>query len=178
MRLVRASRVVLATGTWAQPPLFDRNDIPGIHGGRGLAVALAEDRVVPGERMVVLGAGREAEALVARFAAAGMAVTLVADGVVRARGHRRLSGLELADGARLRCDVLAVASPRMPAAELAREVGAGLELDAATGAFRVLAGPEGEVAPAVFAAGEVCGPCTASEAVAAGRRAGEAALRV
>jgi NADPH-dependent 2,4-dienoyl-CoA reductase/sulfur reductase-like enzyme len=175
LRLVRARRVVLASGTWAQPPVFDRNDLPGVFGARGLLVALAEDGVVPGERAAVLGAGAEAEAIAARLAAAGMKAEVVAGEVTRGRGGRRLAALELADGRRIRCDTLAVATPRMPAAELAREVGAALELDATTGAFRVRPEPDGRIAHAFWAAGEVAGPLGAADAAEAGRRAGEAA---
>jgi sarcosine oxidase subunit alpha len=176
-RLVRAARAVVASGTWAQPPLFACNDLPGIHAARGLLVALAEDGVVAGERAAVLGAGAEADAVARRLGDAGMEVERIAGDVARARGGRRLAALDLADGRRVRCDVLAAATPRMPAAELAREVGARLELDAATGAFRVRPNEDGAVAPGVWAAGEVCGPCSALEAALAGRRAGEAAAR-
>ncbi|MBI5069575.1 MAG: (2Fe-2S)-binding protein [Deltaproteobacteria bacterium] len=177
MLVVRAPRAVLASGTWAQPPLFPGNDLPGVHGARGLLVALAEDGVVPGERAAVLGQGPEAEAVAERLVAAGMQAERVEGEVARGRGGRRLAALDLADGRRLRCDTLAVATPRMPAAELARAAGAHLELDPATGAFRVKPGPAGLVAPGVWAAGEVCGPCTAAAAVEAGLRAGEAASR-
>ena len=177
LRLVRAARVILASGTWAQPPLFERNDLPGIYGARGLLVALAEDGVVPGERAAVLGAGPEAEATAARLQAAGMRVELVASEVARGRGGRRLAALELVDGRTLRCDTLAVATPRMPAAELAREVGAALELDPSTGAFRVRPSPGGGIAEGCWAAGEVTGPLGAAEAAEAGRRAGEEASR-
>jgi sarcosine oxidase, subunit alpha len=176
IRLVRAARVVLASGTWAQRPVFPQNDLPGISGARGLAVALAEDGVLAGERVAVLGAGAEADAVAARFAAAGAAVERVAD-VARARGGRRIAALDLADGRRVRCDALAVATPSAPAAELAREAGAALELDADSGAFRVRPGVDGAVAPGIFAAGEVTGPCSAAEAAEGGRRAGEAAAR-
>ncbi|HSD19889.1 MAG TPA: 2Fe-2S iron-sulfur cluster-binding protein [Anaeromyxobacter sp.] len=175
LRLVRAARVILASGTWAQPPVFERNDLPGIFGARGLLVALAEDGVVPGERGAVLGAGPEAEATAARLQAAGMQVELVAGEVARGRGGRRLAALELVDGRTVRCDTLAVATPRMPAAELAREVGAALELDPATGAFRVRPEPGGGIADGYWAVGEVTGPLDAAEAAEAGRRAGEAA---
>jgi sarcosine oxidase subunit alpha len=172
--VVRAARVVLASGTWAQPPVFPGNDLPGVHGARGLAVALSEHGVVPGERAVVLGSGPEAEAVAARLRDAGLAVERV-DEVARARGGRRLAAVDLPGGRRVRCDVLASSTPRMPAAELAREAGAPLALDPETGAFRVVPGEAGAVAAGIFAAGEVCGPCSAADAAAAGRRAGEAA---
>jgi sarcosine oxidase subunit alpha len=175
IRVVRAPRVVVASGGWAQPALFSGNDLPGIHGVRGLLAALAEDGVVAGRHVAVLGDQPEAEAATAKLATAGMIVERVRGEVVRALGSSRLKGLELADGRRLRCDVLAVATPRMPAAELARELGAPLELDPATGAFRVRPAADGGFAPGAWAAGEVCGPCDAGEAARSGRRAGEAA---
>jgi sarcosine oxidase subunit alpha len=175
VRVVRAARLVLASGGWAQPALFSGNDLPGIHGLRGLLAALAEDGVVPGEHAAVLGDTPEAEAAVGRLAAAGMLVQLVQGGVAKALGSTRLKGLELEDGRRVRCDVLAVATPRMPAAELARELGAPLTLDPGTGAFRVSPAADGSFAPGAWAAGELCGPCTAGEAAGSGRAAGLAA---
>ena len=177
MSVLRAPRAVVASGTWAHPPLFPGNDIPGVHGARGLLVALAEDGAVAGERAAVLGEGPEAHAVAGCLAAAGMQVEEVEGEVARARGGRRLAALDLAGGRRLRCDVLAVATPRMPAAELARELGAALELHPGTGAFRVRPGEAGLFASGVHAAGEVCGPCTAAEAARDGARAGEAAAR-
>jgi sarcosine oxidase subunit alpha len=177
LRVVQAPRAVVASGTWAQPPLFPGNDLPGVHGARGLLVALAEDGVLAGERAAVLGEGPEADAVGLRLSGAGMGVERIVGEVARARGGRRLAALELADGRRVPCDVLAAATPRMPAAELCRELGAALELDPATGAFRVRPGPGGAIAPGAWAVGEVTGPCGAAEAAQAGRRAGEEASR-
>lgn len=174
LRLVRPASVVLCTGTWAEPPAFEGNDLPGIFAGRALAAALAEDGAVPGERAAVLGRGPEAEALAARLAAAGMEVERLPGNAVRARGRSRLAGLLLEDGRRVECDTLAVAIPGLPAAELARAGGAALALDPSSGHFRVAAGPSGEIAPGLFAAGEVAGSAGAAVAEA-GRRAGEAA---
>jgi sarcosine oxidase subunit alpha len=177
MRLVRAERVILAGGTWAQPPVFEGNDLPGIHGARGLCAALAEDGVVPGARAAVLGADEEASAVARRLAAAGMEVELVWE-IARARGRGGVSSVDLPEGRSVRCDVVAVATPRQAAYELAREAGAEVVLDAATGTYRVRAREEdGALAPGIFAAGELTGPCTARDAANAGRRAGEAAAR-
>jgi sarcosine oxidase, subunit alpha len=177
LRLVHAQRVVLACGSWAQRPLFGSNDLPGIFAARGLAVSLAEDGVVPGERVAVLGEGPEAEAVERKLALAGMSVESAKGEIVRARGGRRLAAIDFSDGHRLRCDTLAVVTPRMPAAELAREVGAPLELDSNTGAFRVRPASDGAVATGIFAAGELSGQCSAAEAALSGQRAGEAAAR-
>ena len=177
LRQIRARRVVVASGSWAQPPLFPGNDLPGIYGARGLLAALAEDGVMAGRRAAVLGEGPEAEAAARLLAAAGTEVEPVTGEVASARGGRRLAALDLADGRRIPCDVVAAVTPRMPAAELARELGAFLELNPETGAFRVRPGADGAIAPGAYAAGEICGPCSAAEATHAGRLAGEAASR-
>ncbi len=174
LRLVHARSLLLATGTFALPPVFARNDLPGIFAARGLARALAEDGLVPGERAVVLGDGMEAEALAARLAGAGMEVR-AAHAVSSARGVRWLAGVVTGGGERLRCDTLACAGSRAPASDLARAAGAAVELDA-SGGWRVRAGEGGATGVAgVRAAGEVVAPMTAAEAAEAGRRAGEAA---
>jgi sarcosine oxidase subunit alpha len=177
LRLVRAPAAVVACGAHAEPPLFEGNDLPGIFAARGLLAALAEGGVLPGRRIAVLGAGPEAEAAAARFRAAGSGAEQIARPVRRARGRRRIAGLELEDGARIACDAAAVVGPGLPAAELARLAGATLEVDGRTGGFRLDTGPAGEAAPGVWAAGEAAGPCGAGEAAEAGRRAGEAAAR-
>jgi len=176
LRLVRAARVVLCPGGTAEPPLFEGNDRPGIFAGRGLAAALAEDGVVPGERAAVLGGGPEAEALAARLREAGMEAVAAGAAPARARGRRRVTALDLADGTRLGCDTVATCSPPAPACELAREAGAAVAFDAALGAFAVRAGPDGATGvPGLWVAGEAAGSAGAGEAAAAGRRAGEAA---
>lgn len=174
--LARGPRIVLCPGGTARPPLFEGNDRPGILAGRGLAAALAEDGVVPGERAVVLGSGPEPEALAARLRQAGMEALATGAEPARARGRRRVTALDLADGTRLECDTVAACGPPAPSCELAREAGAGVAFDAALGAFAVRAGPAGETGvPGLWVAGEATGALGAGEAAAAGRRAGEAA---
>lgn len=176
LRLVRPDRIVLCPGGTARPPLFPGNDVPGIFWGRGLGAAVAESGVVPGERALVLGSSAEAEALAGRLADAGVVARAVRGRVGHAIGRSRISGLVLADGARLHCDTLAVASPPVPACELAAEAGAAVALDVRMGAHAVRAGPDGSTGvPGLWAAGEVTGACTARDAADAGRRAGEAA---
>jgi sarcosine oxidase subunit alpha len=173
LRLVRPDRLVLATGSSALPPLFPRNDRPGVYAARGLLCALAESGAVPGERAVVLGRGPEAAATADRLGAAGMEVARVEE-VAEALGGRRLSGVVLPGGRRVACDTLAFAGPRAPASDLARTAGAEVALDAESGGFAVRAGVAGETSvPGVWVAGEVTGAMSAAEALGAGRRAGE-----
>jgi sarcosine oxidase subunit alpha len=175
LRLARAPRILLATGTFATPPLFPRNDLPGIFAGRGAARALAEDGLVPGERVVVLGEGAEAAAIAALLGAAGADVVQVKE-VAAARGRARLRSVALPDGSAVRCDALVHAGPRAPASELARAAGAAVSWDAEGGGWRVTAGRDGSTGVAgLWAAGEATGARGAAQAADAGRRAGEAA---
>jgi sarcosine oxidase subunit alpha len=177
LRLVRPARIVVCTGGHVQPPEIADGDRPGVYGGRGLAVALAEHGVVPGRRAAVLGAGAEAEALARALAAAGMAV----EGVASAEGGRvlgraRVRALALPGGRQIPCDTIAVATPPTPATELLRELGTAVRLDAEIGAFAAVVAADGATGvPGLFAAGEVTGAMDAARAAQAGRRAGEAA---
>ena len=177
VRLVRPARIVVCTGGHVQPPAIADGDRPGVYGGRGLAAALAEHGAVPGRRAVVLGADAEADALGRALFPAGMSVERVAraDGG-RVLGRGRVRALALAGGTRIPCDTIAVATPPVPAAELLRELGAPIRLDAELGAFAADAAPDGATGVAgLFAAGEVTGAMDAARAAEAGRRAGEAA---
>jgi NADPH-dependent 2,4-dienoyl-CoA reductase/sulfur reductase-like enzyme len=176
LRLARADRLVLCPGGHPQPLAVEGGDRPGVYGARGLAAALAEHGVLAGRRVAVVGAGAEPDALAAAFARAGAEVARAADAEGgRVRGQARVRALEL-PGRPIPCDAIAVASPPAPATELARELGAAIALDAASGAFAVRASEDGTTAvPGLFAAGEVTGAMDAARAAAAGRRAGEAA---
>jgi sarcosine oxidase subunit alpha len=176
VRLARAARMLVCTGGTPQPLALPGGDRPGVFGGRGLAVALAEHGVVPGARAVVVGDGAEPRALAAALSRAGVEVEVVADAAGgRVLGRVRVRGLATAGGV-LRCDTVAVAAPPVPATELARELGAEVVLDAALGAFVLRTDGAGRTGvPGLLAAGEVTGAMDAAGAAEAGRRAGEAA---
>ena len=94
-----------------------------------------------------------------------------------ARGRGRVGSLHLVDGAELPCDVVAQGEPPAPAPEFLRALGVGVDWDPAIGAFAPrVAGDGATSVPGLFAAGEVARPVPAGEALAWGRRAGEAAL--
>ncbi len=175
-RLVRARRIVVCTGGTARPPTFEGNDLPGIHSGRALALALAEHGVLPGRRVAVLGAGPEAAALAARFAAAGLDAPRVTAPVALARGPGRVRALRLSGGVDLPCDTVAQGEPPAPAPDLLRALGVGVDWDPSIQAFAPRVCDDGTTpVPGLFAAGEVARPVSAADAMAWGRRAGEAA---
>jgi sarcosine oxidase subunit alpha len=178
LRTIRARSFVLATGTSPQPPDLDDGDLPGVFAARGLVALHVEHGVVPGASAAVLaeveGDQEEAEAVVARLAAAGVRGRRV-EGARAVRGPRRVTALLLDDGGELACDTVAVVGRGLPAADLARLAGARLRPDA-FGHFELSAdGPT--LAPGVLGAGELLGPRSARDAADEGRRAGEAAAR-
>ncbi|HET8734322.1 MAG TPA: FAD-dependent oxidoreductase, partial [Anaeromyxobacteraceae bacterium] len=176
-RVVRAPRIVVCTGGHARPPTFEGNDLPGVFSGRALALALAENGVLPGRRLAVLGSGPEAAVIADRFKGVGIEATRVEAPVVLARGRARVRELLLEDGSRLRCDAVAQGESPVPAPDLLRALGVGVDWDPVVEAFAPRVGEDGRTAvPGLLAAGEVARPVSAVAAVAWGRRAGEAAL--
>jgi sarcosine oxidase subunit alpha len=175
-RLVRAHRILVCAGGHPQPPVFEGCDLPGVHAGRALALALAEHGVVPGRQAAVLGGGAEAVALVERLRGAGMGALLLDAPPVRALGRGRVRSLVLADGTVLPCDVVAACASPAPAPDLLRALGVGVDWNPAIEAFAPRVAPDGTTSrPGLLAAGEVAGPVTAAGAAAWGHRAGEAA---
>ena len=150
-------------------PRAEDGDRPGVYGGRGLAVALAEHGIVPGRRAVVVGDGAEPDALAAPLAAAGMEVRrLTGTDGARVLGRARVRALETA-GERILCDVVAIATPPAPSTELARELGAEVVLDPEAGVFALRVSEDGRTGvPGLFAAGEVTGAMDAARAARGG----------
>jgi len=123
---VRPERVVVATGAVERHPVFEGNDLPGIWLGRGAARLAGVHGVLPGARAVVVANTGEGLSHASTLLDAGVRVALVAptafterwpsdafavpDGrVVRARGSKRISAVDIAVGDEtrtLRCDAL------------------------------------------------------------------------
>jgi sarcosine oxidase subunit alpha len=178
LRLVRTPRIVLCPGAYSQPPVFENNDLPGVFSARGVAAALGDDGLVPGACAVLSGDGPETQATAKLLAWAGMRVELTGGDVTRVDGGRRVATVSVEGGLRVSCDTVIVTSRPVPATELARLLGASLALDAASGAWAVLADGHGATGvPGLWAAGECVAALSASDAAEAGRRAGESALR-
>jgi sarcosine oxidase subunit alpha len=177
IRLLRPDRVVLCPGGNVPAPAIPDGDRPGVHAARGLAVALAEHGVLPGERAAVLGHGAEADAVAALLAGAGLAIERVKEGsLLRVIGRGRVRALATGPLTRVRCDVVAVSSPPAPSTELARALGARVRWDEALLAFAVEADPSGGTGvPGLWVAGEATGAMDGARAAESGRRAGEAA---
>ena len=161
--LVRAGRVVLATGAIERPLVFPNNDRPGImlaSAGRGY---LKRFGVLVGRRVVVVGqhdsgwraafdlaaAGADvkivdarasvAEDLMERARASGIEV-LLEEIPVGSRGRRRVTALAVASSAHarprwLRCDAVLMAGGWTPSVHLHSQSGGRVGWDGAAGAF-------------------------------------------
>lgn len=200
-RLIRAQRVVVATGGYDGPLLFANGDRPGVMSAEG---ALA---FVPGSgppvfrKAVVFGGGARALPLLARFGANVEAVvapgsvapalterasaldipiyprTLLLGGV----GRRRLRALRLASRGggsefTLAADALILAHRRLPNVQLFYQAGARMVWHSTIGAYlpeRLANG--GTSVPGLYAAGAAAGFLDPDAARRSGVAAGEAA---
>jgi sarcosine oxidase, subunit alpha len=173
LRLIRPARIVLCAGGHPQPPGVPGDDRPGVLGARGALAALAEDGVVPGERIAVIGGEAERDAVAARLAAAGVEAEVIATPPREILGGARVEAILVGDR-RVRCDAALVTGPPAAATELGRHLGAEVALDSGSGAFAIRVDRTGRTGvPGLLAAGEVTGAMDAAAAAEAGRRAGE-----
>jgi sarcosine oxidase subunit alpha len=170
--LIRADRIVVATGAVETHGVFPGNDLPGVWLGRAAGKMAGVHRVAPGRRAVVVTRTAEGAGQVAALRAAGVEVALAVvpselaalvsegvpvmpDGRLRsALGKRHVTAavLEAAHGTRrVDCDALILSLGLAPRDGLLRM---GYDLP-------------------VIGAGEVALPgCTIDEAMASGARAG------
>ncbi len=164
--VVRAQRVVLATGGIERPLPFESNDLPGVFAGRGLVRLVRETGVIPGRNVIVVGSDPDNAIVAEALRKAGAQIAATVDGTalvpVRAMGRSKVTGLKVReqDGTerKISCDLIAVVSPLAPAYELGAEVGANARLDRAVGGFTLSVDEEGRTSvPWLYAAGRMAG---------------------
>ena len=195
LRKVEAPAIVVATGGYPALLPFENNDLPGVYAGAAVAVLLRRHGVRAGNAVACVGEGPGLHLLARALKEAGAEVPLVLqlsgdlppDALptarvgtpLRASGLHHVKALTFGAGGaedRVSCDAVAVVLPPSPALELARQGGAQVGFLEAWNVFAVQAGPDGSTGvPGLYAAGHVTGPMSATEALAAGTRAGEAA---
>jgi sarcosine oxidase subunit alpha len=181
--LVRARRVVVATGSYDASLLFESNDCPGVVSGDGaLAFARSGPRP-PFHHAVVFGGGDRARTVVEQLGehvAAVVAPGEIPPDLVRAasaagillyprslicaaRGRSRIRAVEIrsrGDGASfsIDCDALLLAHRRLPNGQLFFQSGARMAWRAGTGAYYPVVGDDGATsAPGVSAIGSASG---------------------
>lgn len=76
---IRAKTIVLATGAYEQPLLFDNNDLPGVMLGNAVQRLIGLYSVIPGRKALVVTANNDGWAVAADMLAAGIDVVAIAD---------------------------------------------------------------------------------------------------
>ncbi len=190
---VRPTALVLCTGSYDQNLLFEKNDLPGVLGGRAVLRLLRRHRLLPSRAALVLGDGPEATPVSRELLEAGAAVTWAGAGPgpdvagverlpgftpAAARGGARVAGMTLVAGSeqrRWRGGLVAICGPRAAAFELG--VHAGAEVAFLPGRGYVLQTAAGGATPVpwLWAAGSCSGSPLPSEQQ--GEQAGGAAAR-
>ncbi|MBM4069222.1 MAG: FAD-dependent oxidoreductase [Planctomycetes bacterium] len=188
---IRAAQIVVCTGARQRPFLFHNNDLPGIFLGDGVLRLARCHGVLAGQRAVVATDNDEGASLARQLDELGIEVVGLVDSrrdvpadngrwpvfpgsrIVAARGSKRLRRVKIGpvedDGTVLRstlaCDLLCLASLRVPAHELLLQAGA--RFVRADGEWRLDKTPAG-----LFAAGSVAGTAELDGAILEGRDAG------
>jgi sarcosine oxidase, subunit alpha len=198
---VRTKALVVATGSYQIPALFENNDLPGVMLASGVQQLIRLWGVCPGSNAAIVSANRDGLQAALDLLAAGVRVQLVAemrespDGdlveklkaakvevltcttVASAHGKGRLEGvtfMPLKGGGthEVSCDLLVLATAYMPANGLLYQAGGKFRWDETLNEFIPDALPDD-----VFAAGEVTGTHTFADIEREGELAGiQAAL--
>ncbi len=198
--IIRAGRVIVATGAVERPLVFGGNDLPGVmlaSAARGYANRFA---VAPGQRCVVATNNDEAYATALDLADHGVTVSAVLDARTRlggaaarasergirvlsgalpgaARGARQVRGVDVVDASgkrlqRLACDCLAVSGGYSPDVSLTSQLGTPPVWEPERAMF-----VPGELPAGYRSAGACNGAITLAACLEEGRQAGEEAGR-
>jgi sarcosine oxidase, subunit alpha len=197
--LVRASRVVVATGSYDASLLFESSDRPGVMTGDGALEFARSTGKPPFHRAIVFGAGERARQVletlgdhVAALVAPGeIPPEVVKDAsaagiplyprslVCTVEGRSRVRGLEIrarGNGAysQLEGDAVILAHRRLPNGQLFFQAGARMTWRAGTGAYYPVVGEDGATSvPGLWAVGSAAGTLGVAS-VGSGERVGSA----
>jgi hypothetical protein len=111
---VTTTALVLATGGREQTRgnlLLPGTRPAGVLTGGAALRLLATTKRLPGRRAVLAGTGRWANVAARELDRAGTTIVAQVPELAKVEGWPRLSGIELADGQRLACDLLVLATP-------------------------------------------------------------------
>jgi sarcosine oxidase subunit alpha len=142
----RVGLLVVATGALEQPLVFPGNDVPGVLTPGAARRLVADWRLSPGARAVVVAPA--AEHVAALLADAGTEVLAAIDVDARlpalsAVSRRGLLASVAVDGRRYECDLLVVSAGLQPAYSLAAQAGARVRYEPQTGVFAPVELPPG-----------------------------------
>ena len=172
--------MLLACGGTPQLLAFENNDLPGIFAARAVSRMIRIHRVLPGEKIAVVGEPTEARALAQLIASVGATAVAVGATPIKARGMSSVTSITVRlDGTETRhdCDAVAVCAPLAPSFELARQAGAQVHWREREKLFVTDSDADGRTSQAtLFVAGELRGQMSAAAAAETGRRAAKVML--
>ncbi|HEY3077713.1 MAG TPA: 2Fe-2S iron-sulfur cluster-binding protein, partial [Burkholderiales bacterium] len=130
----RAKQVVLATGAHERPLVFGGNDRPGVMLAGAVETYLRRYAVAPGRRAVIFTNNDSGLERAKAFREFGIEVAAVIDSregavITRTLGGRRVAGVEVG-GARIACDLVAMAGGWSPVVHLYSQAQGKLRWDA------------------------------------------------
>jgi sarcosine oxidase subunit alpha len=130
----RAKEVVLATGAHERPLVFAGNDKPGVMLAGAVETCLRRFAVAPGRRAVIFTNNDSGHERARAFRDHGIEVAAVIDSregavITRTLGRRRVAGVEVG-GARIVCDLVAMAGGWSPVVHLYSQAQGKLRWDA------------------------------------------------
>lgn len=177
---IYAQRLLLANGGHPQLLAFENNDLPGVFAARAVSRMIRVHRLLPGNRIAVVGDPDEAQGLAALIEREGGEAVAIGAQPICAHGLKSVNALtvKLAGAeSNVDCDAIALCAPLAPSFELAVQAGAHVGWRDEQLLFAVDTDAEGRTAsPTVFAAGELRGPMRAAAAAEGGRRAAQSLL--
>jgi len=172
---VRATRIIVATGSLEQPLVFPGNDLVGVMLPGAVRRLVDEWAIKPGECAVVIGADERGLDVTDQLERAGVEVAAVLD--LRASDPRRIAAVggggrvravEIDSTERLPCDLVVVSGGRQPAYSLLAQAGATVDYQPRKGIFVPTNLP-----PGIEAAGSAAGAAEESAAPRASYDAGK-----
>ncbi len=149
---LRAEKMIVATGQQEYPEVFENNDLPGIMLASGVRRMMSLYDVAPGSHAVILTRYDDGIRLAAELADRGISVAAVVDqrssadrsailhtlnkrairylpqnSIVRAQGRKRVRGVTLTSGERIKCDLVCMGTHVASFDGLLRQAGLGSE---------------------------------------------------
>jgi sarcosine oxidase subunit alpha len=133
---LRAERVIIATGAYETAVVFDNNHLPGVMLSTGVERLLFLNKVVPGNRAVVIEAGGPSIDVTEALRSAGVLIAAIVSigDVEAAEGTDAVTHIRTRSG-RISCDLAVICGPRVPELSLIAEAGGKLQWSEGAGAF-------------------------------------------
>ncbi len=142
-RTIVADHLVVATGTTDLPLIVPGATLPGVMTSRAVRILLNRHDVLPGQRLVVVGAGAEAERLTSDLASAGAEVsTVTADEIEAIAGSRGVESVHLTGGRTRDADCVVVARGEAADLQLACMLEAPRTYDSSVEGWRLAVGAD------------------------------------